>query len=87
MRRWLLVSIGKTKKLKDLEGYRRTERERGTDLRKQGEKGGIAGGDDRKWSAQIAVFRNLRLLLTASGLISSPRRVFSFMPVYRRRSY
>jgi hypothetical protein len=76
--RWLLVSIGKEKKFEGFGGIqthreRERERERGTDLRKPRRKGGIAGGDDRKW---IAVFRNLRLLLTASGLTSSPRRVF-----------
>jgi hypothetical protein len=63
--------------LKDLEGYRRRERERNRS-EKARRKGRIEGGDDRKWTAQIAVFRNLRVLLTASGLISSPRRLFSF---------
>jgi hypothetical protein len=62
---------------KKIEGFGgiQTHRERRTDLRKQGEKGELRE-DGKKWTAQIAVFRNLRLLLTASGLISSPRRVF-----------
>jgi hypothetical protein len=73
MRRWLLVSIGKKIKIEGFGGiqmHRERERNRSEKGRRKG--GGIAGGDDRKWSAQIAVFRNLRLLLTASGLISSP---------------